>query len=611
MGVSRHPGRHRMGAKQSFFAELKRRNVFRAAAIYAATAWLLVQIVTQVFPVYGLPAWSMRWIIGALAIGFPFWLLFAWFYELTPDGFKRESEIEPHESTAPLTGRKLDFAIIGILAAAVVLLLTNQFVRPRDPLTTIADKSIAVMPFANTSGDPGNEYFSDGLSEELISTLGELDDLKVIGRNSSFQFKGKPGDSRAVGAKLGVAYLLEGSVRKAENRVRIAVQLVKASDGSDVWSQTYDRELQDIFAVQSEIARSVAGQLQSTLLTGRKSGAGQAALQADAPPGGNLEAYNALLQGNFYLARRTAEDARKAESHYEQAVTLDPAYALARAKLAYARADRIAYFPPTAPAERQALAASAHAEAAKALALAPASADAHLAYGWVRQATENNSLRIVEAEYRRAVQLAPQSAPAILRLGMVQSIQGRFGEAEASSRRAIQLDPLSARAHVNLAIALLALDHHDEAEANIRKAIELQPQGALNHVWLAMVQIAQGRFEEAVASARSESDPTYRLWGLALVEEARGNRAESDRLLQQLIRGHGDVMASQIAAAYAQRRQPDAMLQWLQHGLEKDDPGVKGILYFPFMQNYKNDPRFIAFARKVGVMPAQATQGQN
>ena len=293
-----------MGAKRSFFAELRRRNIFRAAAIYAATAWLLVQIVTQVFPVYALPTWSMRWVIGALAIGFPFWLVFAWFYELTPKGFKRESELEPRRTSASSTSRKLDFAIIGVLTVALVFLLTNRLVHHTVRPSAITDKSIAVMPFANTSGDPGNEYFSDGLSEELINTLGELDDLKVISRNSSFQFKGKPQDSRSVGIRLGVAYLLEGSVRKAENRVRIAVHLVQASDGSDVWSQTYDRELEDIFAVQSEIARAVTEQLQSTLLAKRPVDAGP--MQAEAPPSGNVEAYNAVLQGNFYLlaARR-------------------------------------------------------------------------------------------------------------------------------------------------------------------------------------------------------------------------------------------------------------------------------------------------------------------
>ena len=184
-----------MARERSLFAELKRRNVFRAAAVYAAMAWLLMQVVTQLFPVYGLPTWSMRWIIGALAIGFPFWLLFAWYYELTPGGIKRESEVEPRESIARQTGRRLDFWIIGILAVCVVLLLTDRLVTHREA-AAVMDKSVAVLPFANTSGDPGNEYFSDGLSEQLINTLGRVPDLKVIGRTSSFAFKGKTGDTR-------------------------------------------------------------------------------------------------------------------------------------------------------------------------------------------------------------------------------------------------------------------------------------------------------------------------------------------------------------------------------------------------------------------------------
>lgn len=218
----------------NFFAELKRRNVYRAGAFYAASAWLLVQIATQVFPLFHVAEWMLRWIVVALVIGFPFALLFAWFYEWTPEGIKRESEIDRSQSVTRQTGRRLDRWIIATLALAVVLLLTDKFVLHKEGVA-IADKSIAVLPFANTSGDAGNEYFSDGLSEELISSLSRLSDLKVIGRTSSFQFKGKTEDSATIGKKLGVVYLLEGSVRKYAERVRIAVALVKSEDGANVW----------------------------------------------------------------------------------------------------------------------------------------------------------------------------------------------------------------------------------------------------------------------------------------------------------------------------------------------------------------------------------------
>ncbi|HEV2606914.1 MAG TPA: hypothetical protein VGT79_02920, partial [Xanthomonadaceae bacterium] len=237
----------------SLFAELKRRNVLRAATLYAAGAWLLVQVATQVFPFFDIPSWIVRWIVIAAVIGFPFAMVLSWFYELTPEGFKRESEVEENDSIRLSTGRKLDFAIIAVLSVVVVLLLTDRFVVRHDTaMSSVIDKSIAVLPLVNESGDPQQDYFSDGLSEELISAIAQVHDIKVIGRSSSFRFRGKQQDDTAsIGAKLGVATLLEGTVRKQGNQVRIVASLVKASDGSELWSQTYDRELKDVFAVQS------------------------------------------------------------------------------------------------------------------------------------------------------------------------------------------------------------------------------------------------------------------------------------------------------------------------------------------------------------------------
>ena len=259
----------------NFFAELKRRNVFRAAAFYAAAAWLLVQVATQVFPLFHVAEWILRAIVVAAVIGFPFATLLAWFYEWTPQGFQRESEIAPDESVTRRTGRKLDRWIIAMLSLAVVLLLTDKLVLRKDAKTAVPapdSKSIAVLPFLNESGDPKDEYFSDGLSEELISALAQIGDLKVIGRSSSFRFKGTNEETRTIGEKLGVSTLLEGTVRKQADRVRIVAELVNAGDGSEVWSQTFDRALKDVFAVQSEIASAVASSLKLTLLGHEKTG---------------------------------------------------------------------------------------------------------------------------------------------------------------------------------------------------------------------------------------------------------------------------------------------------------------------------------------------------
>src|SRR6516164_286815 len=373
-------------APTNFFGELKRRNVIRATILYLGAVWALAQGISQLGPSVGAPEWATRWFLVAAGIGFPFWIAFAWFYEFTPEGLKRESEIDPAQSMRHHTGRKLDLAIIGVLAVAVVLLLTDRFVLRHGVNQTtaapIAEKSIAVLPLLNSTGDPANEYFSDGMSEEFISSLSRLQELKVIGRTSSFQFKGKSDDSKTIGEKLGVYYLLEGSLRKSADRVRIAVELIKSADGANVWSETYDRELKDIFAVESEIAGAVAKQLKVTLLGNN----GQTAqlTTAATPSNQNVEAYNALLQGNFYFNRRTAEDMRKAIGYYEEAIRLDPRYALAYAKLSRAATILATnYAGSIAMKEQQETIAKARAAAKSALDLGPNLFEAHDAQGGI------------------------------------------------------------------------------------------------------------------------------------------------------------------------------------------------------------------------------------
>ena len=358
--------------------------------------------------------------------------------------------------------------------AAIISARIEQ--RQRAP--PIPEKSIAVLPLVNSTGDPANEYFSDGMSEEFISSLSRLQDLKVIGRTSSFQFKGKNDDSKTIGEKLGVYYLLEGSVRKSADRVRIAVALIKSGDGANVWSETYDRELKDIFAVQSEIAGAVAKQLKVALLGNN----GQAAQLATAatPSNQNVEAYNALLQGNFYDNRHTAEDTRKAIGYYEEAIRLDPRYALAYAKLSRAARNLATNYGSVATKEGQEAIAKARASAKSALALDPNLAEAHSAQGRILRDFDFNFAG-AEAEYRRALELAPQNPAVTSNLANLMAELGRLDEAVALQQRAIALDPLRIQSHFNLALYLIALGRYDEAEAAMRKAIALQPQSAQNY----------------------------------------------------------------------------------------------------------------------------------
>src|SRR3546814_243508 len=344
------------GAAGGFLAELKRRNGLRAAVLYAGAVWALAQGIAQLGPSVGAPEWITRWFLIAAAIGFPFWLAFSWFYEFTPTGLRRESEIDPADSISHSTGRILDFWIIGVLALAVVLLLTNQFVlrgdatsaasaqAVADRLATVPVKSIAVLPLANASGDQDQVYFSDGLSEDLINALSQIDGLKVIGRNSSFQFRDSQDDTRTIGARLGVAHLLEDSVRHAGDTVRIPAQLIRAADGSTLWSEHYDRPFRDLFALQDEITRAVAGALKAELLPGAGT-----TKQGFRPASGNLSAYIPFLQGLQYARAAVGEaDQARAIDSFAAANRLDPAFVQAHAGVGIAWLNRSTFPPGTA-----------------------------------------------------------------------------------------------------------------------------------------------------------------------------------------------------------------------------------------------------------------------
>ena len=307
---------------RNIFTELKRRNVYKVAVAYAVVGWLLIQVATQVFPFLEIPNWAIRLVILLTAIGFPVALIIAWAFELTPEGIKRTEAAD----VARQRSRGGVWIGVVVIAAALSLglFLLGRYTAGRATpgvseaaAASNALKSIAVLPLVNTSGDPSNEYFSDGLSEELIAVLAKIPDLRVIGRSSSFFFKGKSADSAAIGQKLGVANLIEGSVRKQGDRVRIVAELISAADGRSLWSETYDRELKDVFAVQTEIAKSVAEQMKVKLLGERQ--------QSDAAAWTeNLAAHNAVLQADFYFKQLTPESVQRAIQFLEEAVRLDP-----------------------------------------------------------------------------------------------------------------------------------------------------------------------------------------------------------------------------------------------------------------------------------------------
>src|SRR5437899_5543407 len=322
----------------NFFGELKRRNVYKVAVAYAVVGWLLIQVATQVFPFLDIPNWAIRLVILLTALGFPIALIIAWAFELTPEGIRRTEDAD----AAGQRSRGGIWMALVVTAAALSLGLfflgrySAGNARSQNPashgsgaasseaVTAVPEKSVAVLPLLNESGDPKDEYFSDGLSEELIAALAQIRELKVIGRSSSFRFKDKKEESKIIGEKLGVSTLLEGTVRKQGERVRIVAELINAADGIELWSRTFDRELKDIFAVQQEIAAAVAASLKMTLLGANQRPSTDSATQ-------NIEAHNAYLLGHYHFERRNIEDYRKAVSHFDEAIRLDPQYALAYA----------------------------------------------------------------------------------------------------------------------------------------------------------------------------------------------------------------------------------------------------------------------------------------
>jgi len=444
--------------------------------------------------------------------------------------------------------------------------------------------SIAVMPFVNMSGDPDNEYFSDGLSEELLSALAQIPELRVAARTSSFQFKGKNEDLRVVGRKLNVATVLEGSVRKAGRHVRITAQLVSAADGFHLWSAAYDRELDDIFAVQDDIARSVSGALKLKLLGSRPT----------PPRTGNVEAYNLYLQGKYLLDRRTREDMDKAVSCYEQSLRLDPGYARAWTGLAaahQAQADR--NYVPIAEGYRK-----AREEVQKALELEPNLAEAHAELGQIRM-TYDWDWAGADAAFKRALELEPGNATVVRQAARLAGTLGRFEEALRLDRRAVEMDPLSAPAHRNVGLNSLYLGRLDEAEAAWRKALELNPDLPSAHMWIARVHLMRGDPAAALVEIEREPDPLWRPFGLALAYHASGREQEAAAALRELVEKHGDHAAFQVAEVHAFRGERDQAFAWLERAYSQRDGGFTSMKGDPLLRSLEPDPRYAAFLRKM------------
>jgi TolB-like protein len=566
----------------NFFAELKRRNVYKVAVAYAVVAWLVIQAASIILPTFEAPPWVMKAFVVLLALGFVLAVFISWAFEMTPEGMKRTADVSADEvrSFPYWSKRKFAAFLIGVAVVAAGLLAYQLL---RTPGSTIApgasNKSIAVLPLLNESGNPQDEYFSDGLSEELIAALAQVRELKVIGRSSSFRFKERKEESKAIGEKLGVATLLEGTVRKQGDRVRIVAELINAADGIELWTRTFDRELKDIFAVQQEIANAVASSLKVTLL-----GADERPVATQATK--NSEAYNAYLQGNFYFQRRNFADYARAVGFFDKAIQLDPQYALAYAKRSEAWT-LIGDLKGQGPKEAW---VNAKRDAEKAIALDPSAAETHAALGWVRFFTEWKFAEGL-SELKRAKELSPANPTANDLLARVIVYLGRLDEAENQGRQAVELDPLASAPKNNLARILWYEGKLDEADAVARKAAELQPNSASSRRWQVLVAIQRGDKETALREAQLEPDESYRRFELAVAQYARGDRTAADAALADLI-AHDQGLDYQVAQVYAVRGEREKAFEWLQIAFDNHDTGMLALLVDPLLNDLRDDPRY-------------------
>lgn len=582
---------------RNFISELRRRNVLRAAVLYIGAVWALAQGIAQLGPSVGAPESVTRWFLIAAAFGFPLWLVLSWRYEFTAQGIKRDSEVAIADVASRRSqNRRTDLVIIVVLAVAVVLLLTDRVVQRTEPVAqgpaVVADKnSIAVLPFDSGGGDQGQQAFSDGLSEGFIIALAQIKGLRVINPKSSFQFRGSSDDNRAIAAKLGVSHLLEGTVRRMGDTVRVSATLIRASDGSTLWADNFDRPYKDLFALQDQITAQVATALKSQLLPKPPPAAGQ----TDRPPSGNLEAYDAYVQARVV----GATDAGKALELYNRAIALDNNYGVAYAWKAFTLVDAVAGGGVTGKDAEKFL-KDADAAAAQAIRLAPNQAAAHIARGWYL-ITRDFNWKEGEAELRKAVALAPNDGDALYQLGVALAGQGDLKQAIDLTRHALKINPLDANWYRGLAAYLMPSGRLDEARQAINKAIELEPKAFYNHYLLAIIEILRKDPAAAQKAASAEPEGAWRVFALAMAAQLGNDHAAADERRDAVMRGYPEGWAFQIAQVYAVRGEPDAMFQWLEKARVARDPGMQSLLYDALLLRYRNDPRYAALAKQVGL----------
>src|SRR5438445_1827751 len=606
----------------NFLTELKRRNVIRFAGLYLVGSWLLVQVASTVLPMFGAPDWLPRSIVILLAIGFVPALIFSWVFELTPQGLKRDEDVRPEESIAPQTARRMNRIVIAVLVLALGYFVFDKFVlMPRreaalvpaptsaEPKSAANAKSVAVLAFANLSDDKGSEYFSDGISEELLTVLQKIPGLHVAARTSAFSFKGKNATAQEIGQKLGVAHLVEGSVRKAGDSVRIAARLTRSDSGEELLSENFTRNLKDVFAVQSELAETIVTQVRGQLTGSAADSADKQKIQAEvqaAEKGGtkSLEAHEYYLQGRFYENRHSEKSAREALAAYEHAVALDPGFALAWAGVAQTNLWLAAFSTEGGQKGFDAHLSSARDAVTRALSIEPDLPNGLLARATIETNFDFNWNAAAQT-VDKALALAPADPNIVIAAANLEIARGNMDRAIELYRKADDMSTVNQQESSSLAFNLAATKRFAEARAEFPRVVELNPAAPWAHAGLGLSYLLENKFEEAATAAQADAGEWCRLLIVSCARWGQKRVQESDAALTELSAKDSETAAYQIAEAYAYRGDKDHAFEWLERARRQRDPGLAGLRRDPLLPNLYDDPRWNAFLHTMGLADDQ------
>ncbi len=591
----------------SILSELKRRNVVRVALAYLAAAWLLVQVVETVFPVFGLPNEWIRIVVVLLAIGFPLALVVSWLYELTPEGLQLEKNVDRRRSEAQRTGKRLDRAIMITLLLAVGYFALDKFVlsdfreaaiaaaaREAGRSEAVAARydraSIVVLPFDDFSPGGNLEYLSDGLAEELLNLLAQIRELRVISRTSAFSYKDRSVKATDVAAELRVGHVIEGSVRSSGNRLRVTVQLIDAETDTHIWSETYDKVLDDVFAVQDDIAANVVDKLRLTLF-----GPTPESRHVD------VEAYKLFLQANHLRRQSTPESFAAAVELYREALEIEPDYVEAwdRLGLLYCMQANFGLRPEN---DGYALCEEA---TEKALAIDPDYAPAISGLGWIAMQRDGDLAKAAEY-YERALELAPTDIAIIGDASVLLQLAGRLDEAIELTEFASARDPVNPIGYANLGTLYRYAGQLEQAIDAYRTSLSLSPDRIGGPYQMGLALLRSGEAEAALAAFREEPSDDWNVMGIALASHALGRSAEFERALAELEEGWGDQWPTEVAQVYAWTGDADAAFAWLEkaYAMHGDD-SWPDIRVDDLLAPLHDDPRWPAIAEKLGVPAAQ------